>query len=343
MKAIVKAAPGPGADFLDVSEPAIRPGHVKVKVHYGSVCGTDFHIYAWDPWAESRIKPPRIIGHEFSGVVEEVAEDVAGLKPGDRIASESHIVDWTCKQCLNGQAHVCVNTRILGVDVDGGFAPYAVIPAMCAVKTPDNIPPDVACVQDPLGNAVHTALAGPVEGQDVLITGMGPIGLFAVGVCKALGANSVAVTEVSPYRLELAEKMGADLLLNPATDDVAAALCRKYPLGLDATLEMSGHPDALRLAIAATRPGGRISLLGIFHEQEIPVRLNDAIFKGIDVQGIVGRRLWKTWEQMSHLLASGKLDISPVLTHRFHYGEFAPAMEKIAQGQTGKVIFEIAP
>ena len=327
---------------MEMPEPQLKPGHVKIRVQFGSVCGTDFHIYAWDPWAESRIQPPRIIGHEFSGIVEEIGEGVTALKPGDRVASESHIVDWTCKQCKAGQAHVCINTKILGVDVDGGFAPYAVIPSDNARKVNVAIPLDVACVQDPLGNAVHTAFAGPIEGQDILITGMGPIGLFAIGVCKAAGAKSVAVTEISPYRLALAEKMGADLLLNPKKDDVAGVLCKKYPLGVDATLEMSGQPTSLDLAIEATRPGGRISMLGLFHEQAVSVRLNDAIFKGIDLQSIVGRRLWQTWDQMGELLAGGKLDITPVITHRFPYTEFNQAMELIAQGETGKVIFEFA-
>ena len=342
MKAIAKVRPAPGADLIQLPEPTVRPGHVKVRVQYGSVCGTDMHIYEWDDWASHRIKPPRIIGHEFSGVVEDVGEGVKNLQVGDEIASESHITCGHCKQCVNGQAHVCINTRILGVDVDGGFAPYAVIPEANARKTHGKIPLDIACVQDPLGNAVHTAFAGPVEGQDLLITGMGPIGLFAIGVCKASGAKSVAVTEISPHRLKLADKMGADLILNPTKDDVMAILCKRYPLGLDGTLEMSGHASALELAIQATRPGGRISLLGVFPNQTVGVRLNDAIFKGIDIQAIVGRRLWETWDKMGELLSSGKLDITPVITHRFPYEDFSSAMDLIAKGETGKVVFEIA-
>jgi threonine 3-dehydrogenase len=343
LKAIAKVRPEPGADFVDVQEPTLKPGHIKMRVCYGSVCGTDLHIFAWDPWAASRILPPRIIGHEFSGIVEEVAEDVTELKPGDTVASESHIVCGHCKQCRNGQGHVCVNTKILGVDVDGGFAPVAVIPWQNARKTPPSVPLDVACVQDPLGNAVHTAMAGPVAGQDILITGMGPIGLFAVGVCKALGANSVVVTEVSPYRLQLAERMGADLIIDPSKEDPVQLLANRYPEGIDGTLEMSGHPSALSLAVVATRPGGRVSLLGLFPEKMMSVPLNDAIFKGLDIQCIVGRRIWETWDQMSDLLAGGKLDILPVLTHRYHYSEFNQAMEAMAQGKTGKVVFEIAP
>jgi threonine 3-dehydrogenase len=338
----MKARPGPGVELVEVEEEELKPGHVKVRVHYGSVCGTDLHIVEWDDWAAGRIKPPRIIGHEFSGVVEAVADDVTTLKPGDEIASESHIVCGKCKQCLEGNAQVCVNTQILGVDVDGGFRPYAVMPAQVAVPTRGRIPLDIASVQDPLGNAVHTALAGPVEGRDILITGMGPIGLFAIGVCKASGANSVAVTEVSPYRLELAEKMGADLIIDPSRENAEEAILKRYPEGVDATLEMSGHPSALALAIGSTRPGGRVSLLGVFPNKQVSVDLNDAIFKGIDIQGIVGRRLWKTWDQMRELLASGKLDITPVITHRFSYLDFNEAIAKIQAGETGKVVFSFS-
>lgn len=327
---------------MEVPEPTLKPGHVKLRVKYGSVCGTDLHIFAWDPWAASRIVPPRIIGHEFSGIVEEVADDVTELKPGDTVASESHIVCWKCKQCLNGQAHVCVNTKILGVDVDGGFAPYAVIPWQNARKVPPSVPLDIACVQDPLGNAVHTVMAGPVEGQDLLITGMGPIGLFALGVCKAMGANSVAVTEVSPYRLHMAERMGADLIIDPTKEDAVAVLAAKYPGGVDGALEMSGHESALDLAIEATRPGGRVSLLGLFPDRTTSVPLNQAIFKGLDIQCIVGRRLWETWDVMTRLLGDGRLDIASVITHRFPYNGFAEAMGLMASGQTGKVVFEIS-
>jgi threonine 3-dehydrogenase len=341
LKAIIKSKAAPGADFVDVPEPQLVPGSVRIRVQHGSVCGTDLHIYNWDKWAAGRIIPPRIIGHEFSGIVEEVADGVTELRPGDFVASESHITCGKCKQCLNQQRHVCINTRILGVDVDGGFAPFAVIPALNARKTDIHISPEIACVQDPLGNAVHTVNAGPVQGQDILITGMGPIGLFAVGICKALGANSVAVTEISPMRLAIAEAMGADILINPTQEDPNAILCKKYPLGVDATLEMSGHPSALELAIQATRPGGRLSVLGLFPDDMIGMRLNEAIFKGLEIQCIVGRRLWETWDQMAELLHNGKLDISPVLTHRFHYSQFNQAMDLIQRGETGKVVFDI--
>ena len=341
MKAIAKAAAAPGADLIEVPEPQIKPGHVKVRVQYGSVCGTDLHIYDWDAWAASRIKPPRIIGHEFAGVVEQVGEGVTLLKPGDFIATESHIVCGKCRQCSLGQGHVCPNTRILGVDVDGGFAKWAVIPEANARKTSAEIPPEIACMQDPLGNAVHTALAGPVEGQDILITGLGPIGLFAAAVCKLLGAKSVSGTEISPLRIELAKKMGVDMVVNPAEQDAKKTLTDRYPDGVDGVLEMSGHPAMLELALECVRPGGRVSLLGVYHDETVPVRLNDAIFKGLDIQCIVGRRLWETWAQMSALLATGRLDVTPVITHRLHYTEFNHAMELMKRGEAGKVVFSM--
>ncbi len=341
MKAIAKAAAAPGADLIEVPEPQIKPGHVKVRVQYGSVCGTDLHIYDWDAWAASRIKPPRIIGHEFAGVVEQVGERVSLLKPGDFIATESHIICGKCRQCSLGQGHVCPNTRILGVDVDGGFAKWAVIPEANARKTSADIPPEIACMQDPLGNAVHTALAGPVEGQDILITGLGPIGLFAAAVCKLLGAKSVLGTEISPLRIEIAKKMGVDLVVNPAEQDAKEVLAGRCPDGVDGVLEMSGHPAMLKLALECVRPGGRVSLLGVYHDETVPVRLNDAIFKGLDIQCIVGRRLWETWTQMSALLATGRLDVTPVITHRLHYTEFNRAMELMKRGEAGKVVFSM--
>ncbi len=341
MKAIAKAAAAPGADLIEVPEPQIKPGHVKVRVQYGSVCGTDLHIYDWDAWAASRIKPPRIIGHEFAGVVEQVGEGVSLLKPGDFIATESHIICGKCRQCSLGQGHVCPNTRILGVDVDGGFAKWAVIPEANARKTSADIPPEIACMQDPLGNAVHTALAGPVEGQDILITGLGPIGLFAAAVCKLLGAKSVSGTEISPLRIEIAKRMGVDLVVNPTAEDAEKTLADRYPDGVDGVLEMSGHPAMLDLGLKCVRPGGRVSLLGVYHDETVPVKLNDAIFKGLDIQCIVGRRLWETWAQMSALLATGQLDVTPVITHRLHYTEFNRAMELMKRGEAGKVVFSM--
>jgi len=339
VKAISKVRPEPGVEIVQVPEPSVGPGQVKVKLEAASVCGTDLHIYTWDHWAAARIKPPRIIGHEFCGTVIEVGPGVTERSVGDFISSESHIVCGHCKQCLSGQGHVCVNTQILGVDVDGGFAEYAVIPWENARLTSRSVPRKIAAFQDALGNAVHTAMAGPIKDQTLLITGMGPIGLFAVAICKAAGAARVITTEVSPYRIELAKQMGADLVLSPLEGNLSERLRKEAPDGVDGTLEMSGHPSSLKLAVEATRPGGRISLLGVYGDTIQPVDMNAIIFKGIDIQGIVGRRIWQTWDQMGELLASGKLHLDPVITHEMHYTEFQKAMELMKAGQAGKVVF----
>jgi threonine 3-dehydrogenase len=312
---------------------------VKIKLEAASVCGTDLHIYNWDPWASSRIQPPRIIGHEFCGMIVEVGAGVQARKVGDFVSSESHIVCGRCIQCMQGQGHVCVNTLILGVDVDGGFAEYVVIPEANARPTDRSIPKEIACFQDALGNAVHTALDGPIKDSSILITGLGPIGLFAAAVCKALGARRVVGTEISPYRIKLGEKVGLDSILNPREQNVSEELSRLEPGGFDGTLEMSGHPSSLSLAVHHTRPGGRVSLLGVFPNNDQQVHINELIFKGLQVHGIVGRRLWETWDQMHDLLTKHNLDVAPVVTHTMHFTAFQNAMELMNKGEAGKVVF----
>jgi len=340
--AIAKLRPESGINVIEAPEPAIRPGHVKVRVISGSVCGTDLHIYHWDAFSQERIQPPRIIGHEFCGEIIEVGEGVSASRIGEFVSSESHIVCGQCRQCRSGQAHVCVNTRLLGIDVDGGFGGFAVIPSENARKTPAEVPESVASMLDALGNAVHTVMAGPVADGTVLITGMGPIGLFAVAICKALGAHKVITTEIRPYRKQLAEQLGADAVLDPTLLDIGQELRALAPGGVDATLEMSGHPSALPLAIEHTRPGGRISLLGLYQEARQTLELNHLIMKGIDLQGIVGRRLPETWDQMIWLLTEKKLDVTPVVTHRMAYGEVQAAMETLEKGEAGKVVLDFA-
>lgn len=339
MRAIAKVRPEPGVEIVDVPERAPGKGEVKLRLEAASVCGTDLHIWKWDAWSAARIHPPRIIGHEFCGTVVEVGEGVDHVKPGDFVATESHAVCGHCRQCRAGQAHVCANTRILGVDIDGGFAPFATIPAGCAMPTDRRVPPHLAAFQDALGNAVHTVADDPVEGQTILVTGMGPIGLCAVTVAKAMGAARVVATEVSPYRTELAHAMGADRVIDPTKEDALAEALKEFPGGADATLEMSGHPSSLALAIGATRPGGRISCLGVYGDDRQTIDMNAVIFKGLRVQGIVGRRLPETWDLMHQLFASGKLNLDPVVTHRMHYTEFERAMEQMAAGRAGKVVF----
>lgn len=343
MQAIAKARPEPGVSIIQVPEPSVRPGTVKIRLKAASVCGTDLHIYNWDAWSASRIKPPRIIGHEFCGEVVEVGEGVKDRHVGQYVSSESHIVCGHCRQCLAGQGHVCTNTSILGVDIDGGFAEYAVIPADNARPTPESIPPHLACFQDALGNAVHTALDGPIKDQKILITGMGPIGLFAASICRALGASLVVATEVSPFRTELAHKIGVEHVFDPRRADLGAELRRLSPGGFDGVLEMSGHPSQLNLAIEQVRPGGRLSLLGVYSSNEQAVNFNDIVFKGVQVHGIVGRRLWETWDQMADILQTYDLNLEPIITHRMHYTQFQDAMELMNKGQAGKVVFTFDP
>ncbi len=340
MEAIAKPCPQPGLEIIDVPEPEVQPGCVKLRVEHGSVCGTDLHIYNWDPWAQNRIRPPRIVGHEFCGTVVEVGEGVSLVKPGDYVASESHIVDPLSPVYLAGNGHVDPTTTILGVDIDGGFSPYTVIPELNARPVPPGVPRNVASMMDALGNAVHTVMDGPVEGQNVLITGLGPIGMFAVSVCKALGAAKIVATEVSPYRIDLGLKSGADLVLNPKTDDVEGTLRRMFPTGVDATLEMSGHPSSLNLAIRTTRSEGRVSLLGVYSDALEEVDFNQIVFKGLHLHGIVGRRMWETWDQMTWLLTEKGLDVSAAITHHVPWREFDSAMRKMRSGEAGKIVLD---
>jgi threonine 3-dehydrogenase len=338
MRAICKTQAGVGLELCEVAEPTLQPGAVLVRVQRTSLCGTDLHIYRWDTWAQSRLRLPLIVGHEFCGVVEAVGDGVQHLQRGDFVAGESHLVCGVCKLCRIGQAHVCRNTRILGVDVDGCFAPAIVVPAANARKTDPRIPPEVATVQDPLGNAVHTVLETPIAGSTVLITGCGAIGLFSIAVAKACGAARVYATEIRPYRRQLAEQMGADRVLDPQQEDVVGIIRRETEgLGVDVALEMSGHPAAVALITEAIRPGGHIALLGLF-TQHVPVDLNALIFKSVQIHAILGRKLYATWEAMQSLLVSGKLDIRPAITHILPWQEYERAFELTASGMAGKVV-----
>ncbi|MBX3113368.1 MAG: L-threonine 3-dehydrogenase [Fimbriimonadaceae bacterium] len=338
MKAIAKTRPDVGLEIIEVPEPTVRPGTVKIRVERASLCGTDLHIYEWDEWSSNRIKPTRIVGHEFCGTVIEVGEGVTDRKIGDFVASESHVVDPNSPDYLAGLGHIDRTTQLLGVDIDGGFAPYAVIPAMNARPVPTSVPKDVASMLDALGNAVHTVMDGPVEGKNILITGLGPIGLFSVAICKCLGARNVFATEISPYRTQLGIDCGADLIFNPLKDDVAAAFKEHVPDGFDAVLEMSGHPSSLELAVEYARPGGRISLLGLYAQNKQTIELNKAIFKGLSIHGIIGRRLWETWDQMIWLLDEKGLDVSAVVTHQMPFTEFESAIQAMKKGEAGKVV-----
>jgi len=339
MRAILKTEKGPGLKMAEVDIPAVGPDDILVRVQATSICGTDYHIYSWDKWSAGRVKPPLIVGHEFAGEVVEIGERVEHVKVGDLVSAETHIVCNECVQCGMGQYHVCARTEIIGVDRDGCFAEYACIPATNAWVNDPETDPAIASAQEPLGNAVHTALAGPVAGLSFAVTGCGPIGLMSIGVLEACGARQVFATELNPYRQELARRMGAEAVFDPSKEDVIQCVVEATGgVGPDAVLEMSGNPKAIVQALRMVRPGGRVSLLGIPAKGvEIDVA-NDIVFKGLDVQGIAGRRIWDTWYRMKGLLTGGNLDLGALITHRLPLEDFEQGMELMASGHCGKVV-----
>ena len=305
MLAVVKPGGRAGRGDSRSKDPAFGRTDVLVKVKVASICGTDLHIYNWDRWAQNRIHPPLIPGHEFCGEVAAFGDEVTSVKEGDFVSAEMHVACGKCLQCRTGEAHICQNVKIIGVDADGAFAEYVVIPESNIWKLDPAIPQEYASILDPLGNAVHTVLAGEIAAKSVAITGCGPIGLFSIAVAQAVGATSVFAIEVNEHRRKIAREMKADYVLNPAKEDVSAIVMEKTGgLGVDVVLEMAGHPDSIRTAFDIVRRGGRISLLGLTSK---PISLNfseDIIFKGITVQGINGRRMYQTWYQMTALLKS---------------------------------------
>lgn len=341
MKALVKTAAAAGFTLQDVPVPTIRDNEVLIKVRNAGVCGTDVHIHDWDAWASGRCRPPFTVGHEFAGEVAQVGSLVADVKIGDRVTAEGHIVCGHCHLCRTGNSHVCPNTKIIGVDRDGGFAEFIAMPATNVWHLDDDVSFEVGGIHDPMGNAFHTALEGTqMPGATVLITGCGPIGIFAVGICKAAGASRIIASDVNPKRLELARRMGAHDAVQPA--DAAAAVKKATEgLGVDIVLEMSGVPAAVHQAFDLVRAGGRVQMLGIPAK---PMEINlatEIIFKGITVYGVVGRRMYDTWIQITQFLRSGQFDPRPVITHRFPLEGHAEAIAAIKSGEAGKVVFEI--
>lgn len=339
MRAIVKSTAGPGAEVREVPVPTCGPGELLLRVKRAGVCGTDLHIVEWDRWSQGRLKPPVTLGHEFVGEIVERGAGVTQFEPGERVSCESHIVCGHCVACRTGNAHVCPNTRILGVDVNGGFAEMVTVPAANAWRAPANISIDAAAVMEPLGNAVHTAFAGPLSGCNIGVTGCGPIGLFAVGVARAAGAARVFASDVSPYRLDLARRMNADTVIDVSRErfeDRVRELTNGE--GLDGVLEMSGNPGAVRDGLAALRNGGRMSLLGLPKESFELDWNRLVIFKGITIHGIIGRRMYETWYQMDNLLGSGRLDVRPAITHVMPMQEFDAAIALLRSGNAGKVV-----
>ena len=339
MKALRKMSAGRGLSFESTTVPVIGAADVLVRVKTASICGTDLHIYGWDRWSQGRIKPPLTLGHEFCGVVERVGEDVTAVKVGDFVSAEMHVNCGHCHQCRLGEAHICQNLRIIGIDQDGAFAEFVKIPASNIWKLDPAIPEHYGAILDPLGNAVHTVLAGPIAGQTVLVTGCGPIGLMSIAVAKACGSSTVFATETNENRRAMAKKMGADVVLNPAAEDaLARILSETGGTGVDALLEMSGNPTAIQQGFKALRAGGRASLLGIPTEN-VPLDLvNDVIFKGATVQGIYGRRMYGTWVQMTALLKAGRLNLEPLFGEREPLEKFENAFAKLQGGLAGKIL-----
>jgi threonine 3-dehydrogenase len=340
VKALVKAAAEPGFVLRDVPVPVIRDDEVLIRVRRAGVCGTDVHIYEWDAWAQGRVRPPIVVGHEFAGEVAQVGRLVTDVREGDRVTAEGHIVDGRCLLCRTGNAHVCPHTRIIGVDRDGCFAEYIAMPATNVWHLDDDVSMDIGGIHDPMGNAFHTALTAEIPGATVLVTGCGPIGLFAIGVCRAAGASRIIATDVNETRLALARTMGAHDAIHPRD---AGDTVRRHTeqLGVDVVLEMSGVPAAIHQAFELVRVGGRVQMLGIPAQ---PMDVNfatEVIFKGITIYGVVGRRMYDTWHQVTRFLRSGQFDPTPVITHRFPLEAASEAIRAIKSGEAGKVIFEI--
>jgi threonine 3-dehydrogenase len=339
MKALVKAKAEPGLWLEDVPEPRVGPNDLLVEVRKTAICGTDVHIYNWDEWSRETIPVPMTVGHEFCGVVAEVGSEVSGFKPGDRVSGEGHITCGQCRNCRAGRRHLCAHTLGIGVNRPGAFAEYLSIPAMNAYHLPDDISDEVAAILDPLGNATHTALSFDLVGEDVLVTGAGPIGIMAVAICRHVGARHVVVTDVNDYRLELARQMGASRAVNVTKrklEEVMAELGMAE--GFDVGLEMSGAPRAFDQMLEAMIHGGHIAMLGI-PPGESMIDWHQVIFKGLTLKGIYGREIFETWYKMTSMLQSG-LSILPILTHHFPVRDFKQGFEVMRSGQSGKVLLD---
>jgi len=339
MKAIVKRKPEPGVWLDEVPVPEVGINDVLVRVDKASVCGTDVHIYEWNEWAQENVTVPITIGHEVAGTVADMGSNVTDLAVGEIVSAEGHIVCGRCRNCLAGRRHLCSNTSGVGVSRDGAFAEYVCVPITNIWHADPAIPMEVLSCFDPFGNAAHSALSFPVLGEDVLITGAGPIGVLAVAIARHAGARHIVVTDVNPYRLALAEKMGATIALDVTKNRIADTQTELgMAEGFDVGLEMSGSGDALREMLDNMCHGGKVALLGI-QGGDIAIDWNEVIFKGLTVKGIYGREMYETWYMMTSMLQSG-LDISPVITHRFPYTEFEQAFEVMRSGQSGKVVLD---
>ncbi len=341
MKSLVKAKSEVGIWMQDTPEPKYGPNDVLIKIRKTSICGTDVHIYNWDDWAKRTIPVPMVVGHEYVGTIAAMGSEVKGLKIGERVSGEGHIICGHCRNCRAGRIHLCPNTVGVGVNRPGAFGEYLVIPASNVFPLPDAISDDIASIMDPLGNAVHTALSFDLVGEDVLITGAGPIGCMAAAICRHVGARNVVVTDMNPYRLELAQKMGATLTVNVKEKNLQWAMQHLgMKEGFDVGLEMSGSGAALNDMLDHMVNGGKIALLGIFPEK-VAINWDKVIFKGLFLKGIYGREMFETWYKMSTMLQSG-LDVTPVLTHKFKIDDYQKGFDAMRSGQSGKVILDWA-
>ena len=337
MKALVKTRAAAGLSVEDVPVPALGPDDVLIRVLRTGVCGTDVHIYEWDGWAQANVGVPGVIGHEFAGEIVDAGQDVHDLRPGDLVSGEGHLVCGRCRNCMAGRRVQCAHTKSVGVNHPGAFAEFIALPATNVWRHPPDIDLDVAAIFDPFGNAVHAALTFPILGEDVLITGAGPIGLMAAIVARHAGARYVAITDVSEYRLELARRIGVTLAANAATTTLADAMAQLgMREGFDVGLEMSGKPGALREMLGSMTHGGKIAMLGLPAE-EFGIDWAHLVTNMITIKGIYGRQMFETWYEMSVLIQSG-LDISPVITHRFDAADFEQAFATVRAGRCGKVV-----
>ncbi|MDH3266863.1 MAG: L-threonine 3-dehydrogenase [Gammaproteobacteria bacterium] len=337
MKALVKARAEPGIWMQDIDVPQVGHNDVLIKVHRAAICGTDIHIYQWDDWAKQAIKVPLAIGHEFSGEIVACGSEVSGYTIGDRVSAEGHITCGVCRNCRAGRRHLCMNTKGIGVSRPGAFAEYLSVPAFNVFKLPDTISDDLAAILDPLGNATHTALSFDLVGEDVLITGAGPIGVMATAIARYAGARHIVVTDINDYRLGLATTMGATRALNVTRDSIDATMDELgMEEGFDVGMEMSGNADAFRDMLRTMHHGGKIAILGIPPEA-MSIDWTHVIFKGLILKGIYGREMFETWYKMASMLQSG-LDIEPIITHHYSIDDFQGAFELMASGQSGKVI-----
>lgn len=338
MQALVKVVPAAGAELREVAVPDVGLSDVLVKVSAVSICGTDLHIYEWDPWARGRFIPPMTFGHEFCGDVVQIGSTVENVELGAYVTAETHIACHDCYECRHGLQHICRRVQIIGVDRPGAFAQYVSVPSQNIWVTDRRFPPEIATIQEPMGNAVHTALAAPIAGASVAVFGAGPIGLFAVPIARASGAAKVITIEPSAFRLDLARTMGSDVMIDPVRENVVQRILEETEgQGVDVVLEMSGNASAISQALQALRFGGHVSLLGI-PSQAVEIDLADGvIFKGATIRGISGRRVFETWYQTRGFLEAG-MDLSPIITNRLPLQEFAAAFELVRSGKSGKVV-----